>query len=70
MNLRLVPTIEMGSMRASAVVQDPIVDLDPEQPGFLRIREGVVDLTLEFPDNEAVGRFRDRLTRELRNARS
>ncbi len=70
MTLRLLPTIEMGSVRASAVVQDPVIDLDAEQPGFVRIREGVVDLTLEFPDHDAVGRFRDRLTRELRAARS
>lgn len=70
MKLNLLSSCEMGSARLSAVVQDPVVDLEPETPGTLRIQEGVLDLTLEFPDNEAVGRFRDRITRELRLARS
>lgn len=59
--LRLVPTLEMGSLRVVACVQDPDVRVDPDAPSVLRIDEGAVALTLEFPDRDAVVRFQLRV---------
>lgn len=55
--LRLVPTLEMGSLRVVACVQDPDVRVDADAPTVLRIDEGAVALALEFPDRDAVVRF-------------
>ena len=59
--LRLVPTLEMGSLRVVACVQDPAVRVDADAPSVLRIDEGAVALTLEFPDRDAVVRFQLRV---------
>ena len=59
--LRLLPTLEMGSLRVVACVQDPDVRLDVEAPTVLRIDEGAVALSLEFPDRDAVLRFQLRV---------
>lgn len=59
--LRLVPTLEMGSLRVVACVQDPDVRVDADAPSVLRIDEGAVALTLEFPDRDAVVRFQLRV---------
>ena len=59
--LRLVPTLEMGSLQVVACVQDPDVHLDAEAPTVLRIDEGAVALSLEFPDRDAVLRFQLRV---------
>lgn len=59
--LRLVPTLEMGSLRVVASVQDPDVRVEVEAPTVLRIDEGAVALALEFPDRDAVLRFQLRV---------
>ena len=59
--LRLVPTLEMGSLRVVACVQDPDVRVDADAPSVLRIDEGAVALALEFPDRDAVVRFQLRV---------
>ena len=59
--LRLVPTLEMGSLRVVASVQDPDVWHDTEAPEVAHIDEGAVALSLEFPNRDAVGRFQVRV---------
>lgn len=59
--LRLLPTLEMGSLAVVAEVQDPDVRVDAELPTVLRIDEGAVALALEFPDRDAIRRFQLRV---------
>ncbi len=55
--LRILPTLEMGSLSVAAEVQDPDVRWEPDAPGVLRLVEGAVDVSLSFPDRAAVARF-------------
>lgn len=55
--LRLLPTLEMGSLSVAAEVQDPDVRWDADAPEVLRLVEGAIDLSLCFPDRAAVVRF-------------
>jgi hypothetical protein len=55
--LRILPTLEMGSLSVAAEVQDPDVRWEPDAPGVLRLVEGAVDVSLCFPDRAAVVRF-------------
>lgn len=57
--------LELGSLTARAALQDPDVRVEApvEGPTTLTIEEGAVRLDLDFPDPDAVHRFRDRLGR-------
>ena len=59
--LRLVPTLEMGSLRVVACVQDPDVWPDGDAPEVVHIDEGAIALSLEFPNRDAVVRFQVRV---------
>ena len=59
--LRLAPTLEMGSLRVVASLQDRDVRADQDAPSVLHIEEGAVALALEFPDRDAVVRFQLRV---------
>ena len=61
--LGIAPTLEMGTMRASANFQDPIVRLvgDGDAAPTVTIEEGGVTVELEFPALDAVRRFQRRV---------
>ena len=57
--LSLRPAIEMGALQAVAEVQDPVVEVGdaPDEDARLHIYEGAVDLSLRFPNVDALQRF-------------
>lgn len=59
LGLGLRPSLEMGSLQAIAEVQDPVVEVRDEADGDprLHIVEGAVDLSLRFPNPDALHRF-------------
>lgn len=63
MKPRIAPTLELGLMKARAMLQDPEVSLSPwdAQMPVLCIEEGGVVVELEFPDREALARFQRRI---------
>jgi len=63
MQLRQIPTLEMGFMRATATLQDPIVTISAKDadPLTLCIEEAGVVVELEFPDLESLARFQERV---------
>jgi len=63
MKPRIAPTLELGLMKARAMLQDPEVSLSPwdAQMPVLCIEEGGVVVELEFPDREALARFQHRI---------
>ena len=61
--LLMLPALERGRLKASATLQDPIVDLRaPEEDApSLHIEEGGVEVELTFPDLTSLRRFLRRL---------
>jgi len=61
--LCVAPSLEMGTLRASATFQDPDVRLAAEgnEGPVVTIEEGGVTVELEFPDVDAVRRFQHRV---------
>lgn len=57
--LSLRPSLEMGALQAVAEVQDPVVEVtgEPDQEPRLHIYEGAVDVSLRFPNVDALHRF-------------
>lgn len=63
LSLSLRPSLEMGALQAVAEVQDPAVEVagPSDAEARLHIFEGAVDLSLCFPDRDALRRFARRV---------
>ncbi len=61
--LSVRPALEMGALQAVAEVQDPSVEVAGPADAEVRLRifEGAVDLSLCFPDRDALRRFARRV---------
>ncbi len=61
--LQMLLAQEFGRMKASATLQDPVLQLElDEDTPRLSITEGGVEVELEFPDRLSLRRFLRRLT--------